>query len=132
MKIELRTLGDGEEHACGYVTSGDWRKLGEGKFLCTVNQLSTSDREFVILLHEIVEAYLCSKRGVQAEAVEAHDRMFELERAAGKHSDVAEPGDDERAPYRREHQFSTLIEMLVLHELGDSWPEHCKEVAESA
>lgn len=128
MDITLRTLNQGEKHFCGYITCGDWRFCTNGDLEATVSQMDDPDAEFVVLLHELIEAYLCRKHGVSSQSVCAHDIMFEKERQLMQ--DMAEPGDDPRAPYRREHQFATMIEMAVLHELGGSWPDHCKEVAD--
>ena len=44
--------------------------------------------------------------------------MFEKERETGKHVEFAQPGDDKRAPYKKEHKFSTKIENLLRKELG--------------
>lgn len=130
MEIIGRTLDQGEKHFCNYPTVGDWQAWTNGKILATVSSMASPDAEFVILLHEIIEAYLCRKRGITGEQVAAFDRIFELERGAGLHSSMAEPGDHPQAPYRREHQFSTMIEMAVFHELGGAWPDHCCDVAD--
>lgn len=129
MKITARTLADGEEHFCGYPTCGDWRFWTNGEMECTVSKIGDSDAEFVVLLHEIVEGHLCRKDGITHDEVSQFDEMFEAERDAGKHSQEAEPGDDPRAPYRRQHQRATIVEMIVLEMLGGSWPDHCTNIA---
>lgn len=129
MKITLRTLDIGEEHFCGYATAGDWRFWTNGSLEVTVSQMGDPDAEFVVMIHELIEAYLCRKNSITHDQVSEFDRLFEAERENGKHSAMAEPGDDPRAPYRRTHQFATAIEMLILHELGGSWPDHCREIA---
>jgi hypothetical protein len=126
MKIVLRTLKDSEEMP--YPTCGNWEHWTNGDIECTVVPLDDPDAEFLVLLHELCESYLCRKHGVKAEDVCEHDIKFESEREMGKHSEMAEPGDDERAPYRREHQFATMMEMIMLHELGGSWPDHCQSI----
>ena len=60
------------------------------------------------------------------EAVDAHDWRFQAELEGKLHPDDAEPGDDPRAPYRREHRFAMLMEMLMAHELGIDGYGVCK------
>jgi len=128
MKIILRTLDEEEDHYCGYETQGDWRFWTNGSLEATVSQMGDPDGELVVLIHELVEGYLCRKNGISSEEVSDFDRIFEAERENGKHTALAEPGDDPRAPYRKEHQAATIVEMLVLHMLGGSWPDHCQEI----
>lgn len=129
MKITLRTLEPGEKHFCHPVaTCGDWQAWSNGAINCTVDNLNDPDSEFAVLVHELIEAWLCRKRGITHERVTLFDGEFESEREAGRHSQEAEPGDDPRAPYRREHQFATAIEMLLLHEIGKFWSSHCRTV----
>jgi hypothetical protein len=42
------------------------------------------------------------------------------------HPVVAEPGNDPRAPYRDEHDFATMIEMMVAQKLGVKWSAYEK------
>lgn len=70
-----------------------------------------SDRryEFLVAMHEVIEAFLCKTRGVTQQRVDAFD--------TGPGKDLDEPGDDPRAPYFHEHQFASKIEKLMAHEL---------------
>jgi hypothetical protein len=70
----------------------------------------TSEQQFLIALHELVESYLCSNRGITQEQVDEWD----MQNSEGPE----EPGDNINAPYRREHRFAMLIEHLMAHELG--------------
>lgn len=130
MKIFMQTLSEGEQHPCGYETCGDWQVFEPCRIEVTVNKMADPDSEFVVMLHELVEAYLCRKRGITSEEVGNFDRLFEEERAQGKHDNMAEPGDDPRAPYLHQHQAATVIEMLVFHMLGGHWVSHCKGIAD--
>ena len=40
----------------------------------------------------------------------------------------AEPGDHPKAPYRNEHEFATMIGMMVAQKLGVSWSDYEKTV----
>lgn len=107
-----------------YETLGDWWDDENGCTQIRVTHLKNPDSEFLVALHELVEQYLCKKRGITDEAVTAHDVMFEKERSEGKHGSMDEPGDDIRAPYRKEHCTSEIVERIVANELGISWKDH--------
>jgi hypothetical protein len=124
MKIILRTLAEGESHP--YETIGNWKIHPNGDMEIIVSRMENADSEFWVAIHEAIEAWLCQKRGITDEKVTAHDKMFEAERAQGLHGEDDEPGDDPRAPYRKEHEFATLIEMLGVRECGILWKDHCK------
>lgn len=111
-----------------YSTAGDWQ-LGDGTIHVTVSALGQEDYEFLVGLHEMIEAYLCQKRGISEQLVTAFDNLFEAERAAGKHGPEDEPGDSRRAPYGKEHRFATRIERLVASELGVDWSKYEAAIA---
>lgn len=96
-----------------YETVGDWFYDDTG----VLQIRSTGDTEheaFLIALHEMVEAYLCKAKNISQKSVDDFDHLFATE----PHQDTYEPGDDARAPYRKEHRFAMLIEHLTARELG--------------
>ena len=92
-----------------------------------MSELSSPDREFLIAVHEMLEQYICKKRGIKIEDINAFDINFEEERKKGLHTPEDEPGDDKNAPYRREHFFATNIERQLAAELGVDWADYEKE-----
>jgi hypothetical protein len=52
--------------------------------------------------HQAIEAYLAIHAGVSPEAIDEFDRAYEAKRKAG---DDSEPGDDPKAPYRKQRQI---------------------------
>lgn len=98
-----------------YDTVGDWI---EGHFgtphRITVSACGNPDYEFLVLLHELVEFWLCRQRGITQESVDAWDQAF-----AGD-----DPGADPAAPYHREHTFACRIEELMAHEMGIELTEY--------
>lgn len=84
----------------------------------TVSDMGNDDYEFLVAIHEMIEAKLCEKAGISDEAITAFDVKFESERKAG---DVSEPGDEPTAPYARQHCIATAVERLMCAELGISW-----------
>jgi hypothetical protein len=81
---------------------------------------------FLVALHEMIEYELCKKNGITDREVVAFDVNFEAERRMNLHPIEAEPGNDPRAPYRSEHDFATMIEMMVAQKLGVSWSDYEK------
>lgn len=121
-----------------YSTCGDWQVWGYGQVRLGSGLTPTPRRTGVtmhilvsempdwrymtlVAVHELAEAILCHHRGVTDEEVTAFDRLFEAEREQGAHDEHAEPGDDERCPCRKEHQFATKIERMLADELGVDW-----------
>jgi len=95
-----------------YETAGDWRWENDVLVIDVVHDnMPSEDHQFLIALHELVEAFLCLKRGISQAQVDQFDMNWE----GGTEE---EPGDDPRAPYGKEHRFAMLIEHLIAHELG--------------
>jgi hypothetical protein len=84
----------------------------------------------LVLIHELIEYFLCLLRGIKEEDITAFDKMYEKEREQGLHKPDEECGDDKRAPYYKEHQFATKIEMLLSREMGVSWARYSKTIEE--
>jgi hypothetical protein len=82
----------------------------------------------MVAAHEQIEAMLCIRRAISESSVSDFDHLFETERNKGEHDDEDEPGDDVRAPYRKEHFFSTNIEALICGELDINFQEYEKVV----
>ena len=114
--IEIKSIPH-DQHR--YETVGDYWDDGTGTHI-RVSEVGNEDYEFLVSLHEMVEQYLCRRRGIQEEAIMAFDVAFELEREQGQWGEE-EPGDDPRAPYRLEHFVATNIERQIARELGVDW-----------
>jgi hypothetical protein len=81
----------------------------------------------MVLIHEMVEHHLCAKRGITQQQVDEFDHDFEQRIEDGEEQKDAEPGDSDKAPYHNEHQFATIIEKMLCHELGYDWSTYIKE-----
>ena len=101
-----------------YATVGSWSYPADDRLVILVSDVRNPDEEFLIALHELVEAYLCHKHSVSDESV----REFDI--AYNKSGRQGEPGDDPSAPYHREHVYATAVERLVAGELGVKWSDH--------
>jgi hypothetical protein len=117
MHFEAHTAPHSDQR---YETVGDW-KLVDESILVKVSEMGNSDWEFLVAIHELVEAYSCAKFGVTEEDVTDFDIAYERDRAEG---DVSEPGDSPAAPYQKHHQFASIIERLLAVHLGVNWQEY--------
>ena len=122
MKIQLRTIPHSEQR---YETVGDWENLPDGSLRISVSDMGNDDYAFLVAIHELVEVWLCNKRGITDEAVSAFDIEYEKNRPEG---DESEPGDHPDAPYRKEHFFATNIERMIALELGVDWKLYSERV----
>ena len=114
MRVVIESI---EHEQQRYETCGDWQFAEDGTLHVKVSH-TTNDFDFLIGIHEAIEAWLCRKRGVRDEDVTAFDLAFEATR---RPDDETEPGDHPDAPYRREHRFATAIEHRLAIELGVDW-----------
>ena len=121
MKIRIDSIPHGRQR---YPTVGDWFYRGD-TLVVRVSKMSDPRYEQLVALHELVEVLLCKKRGITQKSVDAFDKAFEKARKPGN---VDEPGDDPKAPYRKEHFFATNVERLMAAELGVDWNKYAVEV----
>jgi hypothetical protein len=116
-----------------YPTVGDWdfNVMAKGTSLeqtqvdIYVSKMGNEDYEFLVGIHELIEAYLCRKRGISEGSVTAFDIEFESKRPSGN---TDEPGCDPAAPYYKEHLYATGIEKQISTELNVSWSEYEKTI----
>lgn len=106
----------------GVESAGDYWRPRQELINIRALELGNPDYEFLIILHEIIEEYLCTKRGIKETDIQAFDQKFSEEGGEG------EPGDDKRAPYYKEHQFATKIEKLMATQMGIKWRDYSRAV----
>jgi hypothetical protein len=109
-----------------YETVGDWIPGKPAQI--RVSKMKDHRYVFLVALHEMIEYELCKKNGISDREVVAFDVNFESERRRNMHAIDAEPGSDPRAPYRNEHEFATMVEMMVAQKLGVKWSDYEKAV----
>ncbi len=120
MDICIKTIPHTEQN---YDTVGDYWTNEDGLVEFRISKIG-DDYEFLVLIHELIEQYLTKRRGITEKSICEFDVQYEEERKKGLHPKDAEPGDDLKAPYRKEHKFATLLERLLAHELGVDWEEY--------
>lgn len=107
-----------------YETVGNWN-FANGVLLVFVSDMGDPRYNFLVGIHEAVEAMICKHRGVKEEDITAFDVEFEKNRPEGNED---EPGDDPNAPYKKEHFTATNVERIVAAELDVDWNEYDKAV----
>lgn len=114
-KIVIETIPHDRQR---YDTIGDYFLDENGVMQVRVSK--TQDRyEFLIAIHELIEAFLAKDRGILWESIDDFDKEF-----IGN----GEPGHSKKAPYHKEHVFAEIIERMIAFELGIEWDDYCKEV----
>jgi hypothetical protein len=109
-----------------YETVGDWIPGKPAQI--RVSKMKDQRYMFLVALHEMIEYELCKMHGITDDEVVAFDVNFEAERRMNLHPVDAEPGDHPKAPYRSEHEFATMVEMMVAKKLGVSWSNYEKTI----
>lgn len=94
-----------------YDTCGDWTWDGDDLTI-RVSILPEPKYEILIVVHELIEAVLCTRAGITQAQVDEFDMMFD---------GPGEPGDHPYAPYHTQHVFATRIENLLCEALGLNW-----------
>lgn len=84
-----------------------------------IKTVRAEDSEFLVAIHEIIEAYLCKRAGITTEQVDAWDMNFMGD---------GEPGGDPGAPYFEQHKKAGIIEEILCSFLGLKWENHEKIV----
>lgn len=131
MNYRILTIPHNEQK---YETAGDYSTTKESSpngvvevRNIFVSDMGNKDYEFLVTLHELVEAYLVAKNGVSDESITAFDIEFEKNRPEGN---LDEPGDSRDAPYRKEHRIATTVEKTMAHLLGVDW-QHYEDTVNS-
>lgn len=94
---------------------GDYKVGVDGSLHILVAKQKNKDYEFLIAIHELVEAFLADKRGINYKEIDKFDR---------DHINSEEPGRMKQAPYNDEHMFAEKIEYMVGKELGIDMKEY--------
>ena len=102
----------------GAESVGDYWRPVRDSVQIRVAEMENQDYCFLVALHELVEEFLCTKRGIPEPEIQAFDQMFDKLEKEG------EPGDEPDAPYHREHVFATMIERMLADEIGVKWDEY--------
>lgn len=113
MNADIRTIPHADQR---YPTAGDWWWEGDTLHI-RVSQLGDPRFEFLVAVHEFVEAMLCKFQGVPEHAVDRWDLTYK-----GDYAD--DPGNDPGAPYHNQHREGIVHERLLAYTLALPWPAY--------
>lgn len=109
-----------------YASIDDWTDpliLDDGLMLpFQVADMKNVDYNFLVLLHALVEQYLCYRHGIKDETVTKYDM---------EHLDSDDPGNNFDAPYQKEHLVATDVESKVANALGINWVKYEEAISKT-
>lgn len=99
-----------------YRSIDDWDNPSETLdgliFSTQTADMGNMDYNFLVLMHALVEQYLCHKHKITDEQVTGFDMA---------HPEMDDPGEDPKAPYHKQHQIANDIESTLSVALGVKW-----------
>lgn len=115
---------------CGdwYEAPAFWAQMGASEEVnvpCLHIRVSAElprKEQYLVAIHELVEAFLCECAGVAEAEVDKFD--LKVAKAVENGAQTYEPGDYSSAPYYRQHQFATGIERVLAAEAQVDWLEY--------
>ena len=123
MKINVELL---PYSSMRYPTAGDYWKDKSGTWQFRIANFHNPHYECLVLVHELIECFLCDFAGIREEDITAFDVRFEQEREMGLHGPDDEPGHDPKSPYRKYHVFAEKVERMVAKVLRVRWGFYSK------
>ena len=107
-----------------YLTAGDWKIDADGAICIKVSDTGLRMDALLVGIHEAVEAILCDAHNVLESDVDA----FDIEFCKTHDLEKEEPGEDCKAPYRREHATADVVERIMALEAEVVWREYDNRV----
>ena len=111
-----------------YPSCGDYEWTRNGTLIIFVSDMNNDKYHYLIFLHEYIESMLCQFRGIKEKDITTFDIFYEMRREMGFVPEDSEPGDDDMAPYKREHQLATKIERMIADELNINWDVYDRKI----
>jgi len=117
MRLDALTI---PHDAQRYNTVGDYYYPYKGHVRFRISELGNEDYEFLVLLHEIVEEYLCRKAGISEAEITSWDLA---------HAYSPDPGSEAGCPYGMQHTAASSIESAMASLLAVNWADYEAEIA---
>lgn len=108
-----------------YATVGDWYFDLDNVLHICVSKMSDERYCLLVAVHELIETILCGHSGITQETVDDFDTNYELHRPP---NDFSEPGDNSKAPYRKEHGIAMGVERILAAALDVDWINYSTEI----
>ena len=107
-----------------YLTAGDWKIDADGAICIKVSDTGLRVDALLVGIHEAVEAILCDAHNVLESDVDA----FDIEFCKTHDLKKEEPGENPKAPYRREHAAADVVERIVALQADENWGEYSDRI----
>jgi hypothetical protein len=95
-----------------YNTVGNYFTTSNGTHVIFVSDTGNIDFNYLIFLHEMVEQYLCFRKGIKEKTIDKYDM---------EHIHCDDPGSHDEAPYHEQHQVANDIEAIISTQLKVDW-----------
>jgi len=105
-----------------YPTCGDYIEYPDHYHITVTKQVDT-DRSLLIAFHEMVEYFLCTRRGIQENSITEYDIEWNKQLEQGRELQD-EPGNEPGCIYAKEHRFAENIERQIALEAGIDWLDY--------
>lgn len=112
ISVRIKTVKPGK---LPYNRVGDWHWEGE-RLEISVQDMADRRHEWLLVCHELIEAFLCLIAGVSEESIDQFDK---------EHDGQWIPA----GPGYREHLTATGIESILASITGVNWDKYEEEVA---
>ena len=120
-EINIKFINSDEQR---YSTCGDFWET-ENSYEFRITKQNNPDKNILILIHEMVEYFLCTKRGITEQEITDFDIAWNKDNEEGLLRDNSdEPGNHYMSPYKIEHRFAENIERQLAHEAQIDWFEY--------
>ena len=106
-----------------YPTCGDYWET-DTSYEFRITKQVRDERNILILLHEIVEYYLCTRRGISEQEITEFDLKWEQGPKVEEEPGNCKELDTLTNPYYWEHRFSENIERMVALEADIDWEDY--------
>jgi hypothetical protein len=91
-----------------------------------VARMENPDYEFLVALHEMIEAYLIKRRGIDPRQIDEWEDKFEREVREGKRPKNSNAGEQKDCLYKEEHKIAIKIEKTLAKYLKINWKKYEK------
>ena len=100
MQISIKTITQSEQR---YDTTDDWQIAENGDITMYVSEGTQIEVQREII-HGLTECFLCIKHGITQKEVDDYDMS---------HLESDNPGENEDAPYHKEHIAANIAEHIL-------------------
>jgi hypothetical protein len=109
MKIQIETIPHKKQR---YETLGDWQWSNAGDLQIKISQTNNEQYNFLLIVHELIEAYLCKFHKISEDTVDQWDMS---------HLQSRDPAQEVGCPYAKEHFTALRHERLLAGTLNLDW-----------